>query len=660
MNFWLSGGLMKRLVLEKLTLMTIFIIFYFIIEIVTFKWLGLDFLPNFLFIDFLIVLMLSSVALLFKSNRLSKTYLTLLLLVFLVISFTNQTMKIELNGEIFSLSHFKYVDEATNVFLIEFIHFDALTVLISIALVYGITIHYVSKLFFRSYLYEKQYYKQAVTYFSLILLLFFTFFNVGISSFNDYGKIFNINLFKRETIEEYGLIGFYYKDVDILVFNSGIDKYNIEELEESLVYQNGDFYGDSNLEISYNGLLEGKNVITIMVESGQSFAINEFLTPTLYKMSTQGLFFPNHYSENKTNVSEVIGVLGSYPSEGIEPNRYDYDFQYSLPNILKESGYHTAYFHENVGSFYDRDDMMPALGFDDVYLHDTLFPDEPIYGWGGDYTLDSRTMDRMFDFMFDDDEPFYYFWSTLVGHGPYNLNYPSSRGINNLRKFENLGYFTMIDLAESRGDWTNLMKDSENELDPGRYKFYQATMMDFDRAMGKLLNQLEDNDLLEDTVIIIYGDHSLYYHQMNLRLNDVEKGEIHHTEMYKTMFMVYNPILTSAYLTNNNTTSTTIEKLVTPYDILPTYFHLLGLPHYKNFVLGESVLSDESTIFYSHKMSAFFNEDYFSFNNYSIFYPEDILINEDLDALNFVLKTRDLSERILWLELWTELSKTKK
>jgi lipoteichoic acid synthase len=651
---------MKRLVIEKLSLMTIFIVFYVIIELTTFRWLGLDFLPNVFLIDLLIALALSSITLLFKSNRLSITYLSILIVLLLVISFTNQTMNLELNGEIFSLSHFRYFDEATNVFMMEFIHFDALIVLVSIGLFYAITVYYVSRIFFHSYLYDNHYYKQALSLFSIIILTFITLFNIGIPSFNDYGRIFNINLFKRETIEEYGMIGFYYKDVDIMFFDGGIDEYDKEELEANLAYQTPEDYNESNLNISYSGLLEGKNIITIMVESGQSFAINEYLTPNLYKMSTEGLYFPNHHSENKTNVSEIIGILGSYPSDDINTSKYDYDFQYSMPNMLNDLGYHTTYFHENLGSFYDRENTMPALGFEDVYLHEELFPDEPIYGWGGDYTLDSRTMDRMFDFMFKDDEPFYYYWSTLVSHGPYNLNYPSKRGINNISKFRDLGYFTLIELAESRGDWVNLLEDSEDEKDPGRYKFYQATMMDLDRAIGKLLSRLETEGLLEDTIILMYGDHNLYYHQMQLRLNDVEKGEIYHPEMYKTMFMIYNPTLTNAYLMNQNTLNTTVNKFVTPYDILPTYYHLLGIPHYKNYVIGESILTDNPTIFYSHKMSTFFNETYFSYNNYSIYHPEDIQLNEDVNALRFVVKSRELSERLKWLELWMELSKSKK
>ncbi len=635
-------------------------VFYFIVEMITFEWLGLNFLPNFFYIDFLVVLMLSSLALLFKSNRLSIAYLSFLLMIILVLSFTNQTMNLELNGEIFTLTHFMYVDEATNVFLIEFVHFDALVVILSIGVVYAMTVFYFSKVFFHKYLYQGTYYKQAIALFAIILISFITLFNVGIPTFKNYSRIANINLFKKNTIEEYGLIGFYYKDVDIMFFDGGLNHNQLDEVEDDLIYHHPNPADETNLDIPYSGLLEGKNIISIMVESGQSFAINEYLTPHLYRLSKEGLFFPNHHSENSTSVAEILGILGYYPSNGFQIDKYDYDFQYSLPNMLNKVGYHTAYFHENLGSFYERSKTMPAFGFEDVYLHEELFPDEPIYGWGGDYTLDSRTMDRMLDFMFKDEGPFYYFWSTLVSHGPYDTNYPSSRGENNLKKFSDLGYFNLIDLAESRGDWINLLADSEDEKDPGRFRFYQAAMMDYDRAIGKLLNRLEEKDLLEDTVILMYGDHKLYYHQMHLPLNDIEEGDIHHTDTYKTMFMIYNPTLTNAYLTNEDTLNTSLDKFITPYDILPTFYHLLGIPHYKNFLLGESILSEEATVFYSHKISAFFNDDFFSYNNDSIYYPKDIDPNDNTEAMEFILKSKDLSEKLVWIDLWVGLSKSRK
>jgi phosphoglycerol transferase MdoB-like AlkP superfamily enzyme len=653
---------MKRKLLEKLTLISIFLIFYFLIEIIMFSWLKLGSFPKVMIVDILIAIFLSSIAIIFKSHKTSIIYLSLLLFIFGLIALVNQTMNLELNGEIFSVTQFLYADEALNVFMTDFLHFDAIVTMLAIGFFFLLTIRTISRLFFKKYTHVKFYHLKV---FPLYLVIVFTLgfgLDLVLPSYGHYNELYNVSLFKRDSLKRYGMMGFYFKDVDTTLFNSAARDYTLEDLENELIEVDPYDFDESDLSTEYAGLLEGKNVITIMIESGQSFAVNEVLTPNLYKVTQEGLYFPNNHSENKTNVSEVIGILGNYPSSGIIASYYDYDFRYSMPSVLSDLGYRTVYFHENLGRFYDRENMIPELGFEEYYFHEDLFPDEEIYGWGGDYTLDSRTMDRLFDFMFteDQDQPFYYFWTSLVMHGPYNRNYPSARGKNNLQKFTELGYFDQIDQAEVNGQWNNILEDSSDSEDPGRYRFYQAAMMDFDVALGKLLDRLEDEGLIDDTILMLYGDHNLYYHQMHLRINDVEAGEIHYSEMYKTFFAIYNEELTNAYLSNNPGSTTTIDKFVTPYDILPTYFHLLGIPYDRNFIFGESVLTDHKTVFYSHKMTAFFNDEYFSFNDEMIFYPEDINPNHNLDARFFLMDVEQLSERILWYELWGDVSTKRK
>jgi hypothetical protein len=85
----------------------------------------------------------------------------------------------------------------------------------------------------------------------------------------------------------------------------------------------------------------------------------------------------------------------------------------------------------------------------------------------------------------------------------------------------------------------------------------------------------------------------------------------------------------------------------------------MGIPYYKNFTLGESVLTDRETIFYSNKMTAFFNQSYFSFNDSEIAYPENVDINQNLEAQEFILDTEELTRKIIWLELWVRASETK-
>lgn len=652
---------MKRLFKEKLILLGIFLIFYILIEMMMFTWLKLGFFPKFWLVDLLVMTVFASLSLIFKKHKTSIFYLSFFIFIAGLLALVNNTMNYELNGEIFSVMHLLYADEAANVFVADFLHWDSIVAILAVFLLYGITLAYVSKLFFKPYLRSPFYLIKTFPILVVTLIVLLFTLNVVLPSYREYNDATNVSLFKRSSIKKYGMMGFYVKEIDSLLFSAN-DDIDINDLKEQLVLEDPNDFDESDLEIPYAGLLEGMNVITIMIESGQSFAVNPVLTPNLYKMTTEGLFFPNHHAENKTVVSETIGILGHYPNDGIMTKFFDYDFSYSMPNVLNRQGYRTVYFHENLSSFYSRTELTPALGFEEGYYHEDFFPDEKIYGWGGDYTLDSRTMERMLDYMFteDDGEPFYYYWTTLVAHGPYNRNYPSVRGKNNLQKFTELGYFDQIDQAEANGDWFNIMDDSVDPEDPGRMRYYQAAMMDFDVALGILLDALEAEGILDDTLIVLYGDHNLFYHQMHLRINDVQMGEVHYPYIYKTFFSIYNPKLTQAYLANNPEEDTQVDKFISTYDLLPTYYHLLGIPYYINFTLGESIFTDIESIFYSHKITAFLNSDFFTYSENEIYYPENIDLNHNKEANKFLISVDRLAERILWIETWMDATVTRK
>jgi phosphoglycerol transferase MdoB-like AlkP superfamily enzyme len=414
----------------------------------------------------------------------------------------------------------------------------------------------------------------------------------------------------------------------------------------------------TNLDEDITGLFEGKNLITIMLESGVSAALNPTLTPTLYKMTQEGIYFPNHYTENKTYMSETIGIIGNYPSRDFITSRYVYDLPFSLPNVLNQRGYRTVYFHENLGSFFWRDQKIPTLGFEEFYFHNDFFPEEPIYGWGGDYTLDSRTVEAMSEYMFiEDGQPFYYFWTTLVTHGPYDKDYPSDRGINNLEKFKNLGYFEAIDSAEELGLWTNPL-ESLSEKEQGRFRYYQAAMMDFDYALEKLITMLEEKELLNDTLIIIYGDHSFYHDDIHRSLLEVQDANAHEKEMYKTFFSIYNPVLTDIY--NQYYESNTNNKFISPYDIIPTINQLMNIPYYDQMTQGYSIFKEETSVFYSHKIEAYFNDDFYSTDERLIEYPlqEDITDLEEADE--FIMKMTEFFIKQSYIDQWIYSHNVKK
>ena len=69
----------------------------------------------------------------------------------------------------------------------------------------------------------------------------------------------------------------------------------------------------------YTGMFAGYNVIQIVLEGFSGYAIDPELTPTLYKLSTQGFVFSNYYTAlhyTSTSNGECQTLLGLYPKNG--------------------------------------------------------------------------------------------------------------------------------------------------------------------------------------------------------------------------------------------------------------------------------------------------------------------------------------------------------
>ena len=591
---------MKSILKEKLILISTFIIFYLLVEITTFIWVDFSFLPKDILIDLVLAFALSSVVFLIKSRKWSIFYISFIYFLVIMLFFVNATMY-SVYYDLFTLQQLQLIGEAASVINADLLSVPTILITVGYMIVFVLTMIFLNKYIKKhSYKVEK-YYKKASLSFMVSILLVFGFFMINTANINTYVSDNNVTTYKRASLEQYGMIGYYAKELEDMFGNYPTDQTLIPYVE--------------SLPTDYYGLMEGKNVITILLESIQPFAINEGLTPNLYMLADEGLYFENSYSENKTNVSELISITGNYPSITINPAEYDYDFSYSMPSVLKEQGYKTTYLHDNIPSFYYRGDMMPQLGFDYTYFHDELYPGQDIWTWSGDYTLDSQTMDLMLPYFMDTEEPFYTFWATLSTHGPYNY------GPRNKVLFEDYGYFDQIDQAELDGTWTNVLEDGAEE-DVLRIRHYQAAVMDLDVAIGKMLDELEDNGLLDDTVIVLYGDHNVYYHNIYLKMFEDTNNTIYNMEMYHNYFCIYNPELTEDYLDISGDDDSTISKFVTPYNIVPTLMDLMGIQYNQNIFMGSSIFSEHEDVFYSLKLTGFFNFNIYSSDGREIDYAK--------------------------------------
>ncbi len=658
---------MKQIIKEKGMLFLVFLLFFLITEAITFRWVDFHALPRFLFIDLLIGFAFALLILLIKSIKLSILYLSSLLGFIMVLFLINATMY-DVNYDLFSFQQLQLIGEATTVFNFEHLSVSSVIVAAIEFTLYCVAMTIVYRIIIKNKTVIDHYYPKALFIFASACIFAFSLFTSEIPVFANYAEQNNITTFKRASLEKYGLLGYYTKEAEIIILRekeipliitatnttAQPSTYSNEQPSTSYPTTNEVVTASTTTEendtqslfvpTDYFGLLEGKNVISIMLESIQPFAINEFLTPNLYNLTNLGLYFPANYSENKTNVSEMIGICGNYPTINFLPEIYNYDFSFSIPNILNDT-YSTSYFHDNIPDFYSRGSLMPQLGFEKTYFHDDLYPGEAIWTWNGDYTLDSVTNEKILPVMLNSEQPFYSFWSTLSTHGPYNY------GQDNIALFEALGYFEQIDAAEEDGLWANILAESTEE-NIARIRHYQAAAMDLDVAIGRLLEELENQNLLEDTLIVLYGDHNVYYHELYLEINAESNPEYYNMEMYHTFFCMYNPTLTEEYLERSQTESTSINDFVSPYNIVPTVLDLLGAPYNSDLYLGESIFSENIQICYSNKLTGIFNNMFYSDDGTSISYYRDIDSATDENIEAFLKQCESIIPKIEYINLW--------
>ncbi len=357
---------------------------------------------------------------------------------------------------------------------------------------------------------------------------------------------------------------------------------------------------------------KGYNVITIMIETGCSFLVNEALTPNLYNLSKDSFNFSNSYSKNKTNVSEFIGITGSGTSitsimDGTLENKF------SIVNVLKKEGYLTQYFHDNDKSFYNRGNEMKNLGFEKTYFANDVNPSviDNINEWNGSYPLDSEFVELTINDMVPDKSktPFYTFFTTFSTHGPYGRNG------DNENKFISLGYYDKLHKAINDGEWENICSDDSLEIQK-QIEYLQCAMMDFDYSLGMIIKRLKDTDQYDNTIIAIYGDHDAYYKSNNcnpLKEYIYDTDDFYDPKQYSIITMIANPKITEYYRKINNINQIiNIDKFVSPYIIVPTLLDILGFEYNPNNYTGISVFrmkSDFDNIFYSHELGIYLSID---------------------------------------------------
>ena len=369
----------------------------------------------------------------------------------------------------------------------------------------------------------------------------------------------------KDLMVQYGIIGHHVVDGYFHIRDSNFEltSENLSLIDEQLTDIQSASAAGPDKKNDLAGIGKHKNLILIQVESLQQFVINkqvdgQDITPTLNKLFKNSISFPHFYAQTiggNSSDAEFLTQTSLFPlNTGSVFFRYPNNKYYSLPNDLKQNGYTTHAVHADERTFWNRHNMYPSLGFDKfIAIED--FPQNEIVGMGvGDKTMFSKMGEQLLK----EEKPFYSFIVTLTNHMPYELP-PEKRSLS-------------------------LPDDLEGTL----LGSYFQTVRYTDEALAIFINKLEQNGLLKNSIIVIYGDHNGIFYRDKSLVEKWTKEKISYEEWYRDYatvpFLIYNPSI-------DGRVDATIGGQI---DVMPTLRSVMGLSGNPDYILGTNLFTKQA------------------------------------------------------------------
>lgn len=357
---------------------------------------------------------------------------------------------------------------------------------------------------------------------------------------------------KEEEKDSYNIT---YIDFDKLIKNE--EDNTIKEMHEYFSSQ------EASKKNKYTGMFKDKNLIVLVGESFSSLAIRKDLTPNLYKLYKEGFQFDNFYTPIfpvSTADGEYITDTSLIPKEGVwsflrVAENY---MPYSYANVFEKQGYSSNAYHNHTATYYERDKYIETMGYNSYLAVGTGLEDRmDTSNWpNSDYEMVKTTVDDYIN-----NEKFMAYYMTVSGH----MNYTK---IGNMMVYRN--WDQVKDLPYSN-----------------KAKGYLAANIELDKAVGELLSRLEQAGKLEDTVIVISGDHYPYGLTLG-EINELSTFERDDKfEKFRMPFLIWSGSMKGPIK---------VEKIGSSLDVLPTVLNLFGAEFDSRLLMGRDILSDSDPI----------------------------------------------------------------
>ncbi len=309
----------------------------------------------------------------------------------------------------------------------------------------------------------------------------------------------------------------------------------------------------------YKGMFKGKNLIVIQVESLETFYLkNELdgqeLTPNLNRLLKHSIFFPEFFEQvnvGTTSDAEFMANTSVYPVRmGATYFRYPDNTYNSLPKLFDRRGYSVMAAHPDNRGYWNWMHAMHSIGYDNC-IDSNYFVADEIIGLG---LSDASFLRQLEPFIKEQQQPFFTFLITLTNHGPFEL--PDKYKVLSVDK-----KFAGTKMGAS---------------------FH--TVRYTDEQIGKFLDKLDADGLLDNTVVVIYGDHNGVHKFYSEEIPTIKPADDWwFSNNHRVPFLIYQKNLAG-------------EEVWTRgghIDILPTIAYIMGIDEaeYARTAMGRNLLN---------------------------------------------------------------------
>jgi hypothetical protein len=309
----------------------------------------------------------------------------------------------------------------------------------------------------------------------------------------------------------------------------------------------------------YTGMFEGYNLILITAEGFSPYAVDEKVTPTLYKLTHEGFIFNNFYTPlwwASTSDGEYVATTSLIPKSGVisyfESGSNAMPFAFGTQ--FSKLGYSTRAYHNHTYTYYKRHISHPNMGY--IYK-----------GVGNGLEIKKSWPESDLEMMevtipeYIEDQPFHTYYMTVSGHMNYTF-IGNSMSTKNKTAVEELPYSMEA-------------------------KAYIACNVELDKALEKLLNDLEEKGIADKTVIALSADHYPYGLEKD-KIDELAGHEVEENfELYRNHFILWSGSIKEPII---------VDKVSSSLDIIPTLSNLFGLPYDSRLLMGQDILSDSAPL----------------------------------------------------------------